>query len=178
MNNSNLYFDGALGRFIRKEIYDQVSVDSNLTAQHGLACGELTVGAGFNNHLKLYISHASGLDLSTSQSVSFDMVTKVAPYNQGNLPIYTVVDTTGAYISKPAGTSDVCLFSTNIIEFDPEKYPRVQLREISIQEAPIGWKFLSTVQGVYGATHFPFFFTSFNHHEIRPQQNTETLSAP
>lgn len=124
MNNSNLYFDGALGRFIRKEIYDQVSVDSNLTAQHGLACGELTVGAGFNNRLKLYISHASGLDLSTSQSVSFDMVTKVAPYNQGNLPIYTVVDTTGAYISKPAGTSDACLFSTNIIEFDPEKYPR------------------------------------------------------
>lgn len=121
MNNTNLYFDGALGQFIGKRNYDLISVDPDLEVQHATSSKTICLGTEFQGNINLYISHATALGL-TGSAFSWDVY--LAPYNNANLPVWENIASGNTSAEKPGGTTDTVLLATDMFTLGLEKYPR------------------------------------------------------
>lgn len=104
MNNPNLFFDGAVGGFIRKSVFNLVSTDSDLEAQHEITHKVLTMGTPTTTTLMLNISHATALGFYFGTDVDYDVV--IAPINDGDIPVWKSVTMGTVKPTAPAGSVD------------------------------------------------------------------------
>lgn len=104
MNNPNLFFDGAVGGFIRKSAFNLVSTDADLEIQHEITNKVLTMGTPTTTTLSLNISHATDLSFYFGTDVDYDVV--IAPVNDGGIPVWKSVTMGTVKPMVPAGTMD------------------------------------------------------------------------
>lgn len=131
MNNPNLYFDGAIGGFIRKADYQLVSTDADLEAQHEIIHKVLTMGSPTTTCLILYISHASSLNYSFDTDIEYEVA--IAPINSGGIPIWKTV-THGTTVPYYPGSA-VDTYSIQMPEFTLTEHPGIYWMEIRFRQS-------------------------------------------
>ena len=104
MNNPNLFFDGAVGGFIRKSAFNLVSTDADLEIQHEITNKVLTMGSPTTTVLYLNLSHATSLGFYFGTDVEYDVV--IAPINAGGIPVWKSVTSGTTKPQAPAGSVD------------------------------------------------------------------------